>query len=227
MKLRALLIGDIRFQYKYGFYFLYLVFSVLYIALLYALPQDWLSKAGVLMIFTDPAAMGLFFMGAIVLLEKGERVLDSIAVAPIRPHEYMLSKLLSLAVISVVVALAVALAGGIRLHPFYFVAGVLLGSCLFSCVGLIIASHSTTLNAFLLLSIPAEIVINLPAIAYLFGYRPAWLILHPGVCMIELCENGALALPCVFILALWTTLCGVLARRSVIKLLREVGGVKL
>jgi fluoroquinolone transport system permease protein len=38
MKLKALLRGDVRFQYKYGFYFLYLLLSVLYIAVLFSLP---------------------------------------------------------------------------------------------------------------------------------------------------------------------------------------------
>lgn len=70
MRLKALLRGDIRFQYKYGFYFIYLLFSVLYIGLLYAFPEKWRGKAAILMIFSDPAAMGLFFMGAIVLFEK-------------------------------------------------------------------------------------------------------------------------------------------------------------
>jgi len=74
MRLKALLIGDIRFQFKYGFYFLYLIFTILYVGMLYALPAAWRERAAVLMIFTDPAAMGLYFMGAIVLFEKGERV---------------------------------------------------------------------------------------------------------------------------------------------------------
>ena len=41
MKLLALLRGDVRFQFKYGFYLLYLFFALFYIGLLAALPQDW------------------------------------------------------------------------------------------------------------------------------------------------------------------------------------------
>jgi hypothetical protein len=43
--------------------------------------------------FFRPAAMGLYFMGAIVLFEKGERVLDSLAVSPAGAGMYALSKL--------------------------------------------------------------------------------------------------------------------------------------
>jgi fluoroquinolone transport system permease protein len=63
MRERALLIGDIRFQFRYGFYYLYLVFAILYSGLLLALPDGWRERIALVMIFTDPAAMGLYFMG--------------------------------------------------------------------------------------------------------------------------------------------------------------------
>lgn len=91
-RLLALLRGDVRFQFKYGIHGLYLLFSLLYIAILSAFPQPWREKAAMVMIFTDPAAMGLFFMGAIVLFEKSERVLDSIAVSPVKAREYVLDR---------------------------------------------------------------------------------------------------------------------------------------
>ena len=70
MRLRSLTLWDMRFQLKYGF-----LFSV------YgsdgALRRCAAGNAGIMagkvapiLIFSDPAAMGLFFMGAIILLEK-------------------------------------------------------------------------------------------------------------------------------------------------------------
>lgn len=227
MRFKALLLGDVRFQFKYGFYFLYLVFTILYIALLYAFPAAWREKAAVLMIFSDPAAMGLFFMGAIVLFEKSERVLNSIAVSPVKPLEYVLSKIISLAVISSVVAFAIAIGGKITIHPIYFTLGVFLGSCLFSAIGLMIAANITTLNRFVVATVPAEIIINAPAIAWLFGWRPPLMLFHPGVCILELCENGDKALPAAFILAAWTVLFTWLAYRVMKKSLRALGGVKI
>lgn len=227
MRMKALLFGDIQFQFKYGFYFLYLVFSILYIGLLMALPSDWREKAGILMIFTDPAAMGLFFMGAIVLFEKSERVLNSIAISPVKPFEYVLSKLCSIAIISTVVALVIGIASGIISNIFGFIIGVFLCSCLFSSVGLIVASLVTTLNQFVIATIPAEILINLPAIAYLFGFKKRWLLFHPGVCMIELCTNGQNAFIAIIILIIWSLLFITLTCRLVKKMFQSVGGVKL
>jgi fluoroquinolone transport system permease protein len=211
----ALIRGDIRFQFKYGFYFLYLVFSVLYISLLSALPTAWRAQAAVLMIFTDPAAMGLFFMGAIVLFEKSERVLNSIAISPVKPMEYVVSKLVTIAVISTGVGLLIGAGGGVIHNPLYFVAGVFLGSCLFSSVGLMVAANISSLNQFIVATIPAELLINIPAIAWMFGWKPGILLLHPGVCIIELCDNGVYALPALAILIVWTALSTLAAERVV------------
>lgn len=227
MRLKALFFGDVRIQVKYGFYFIYIVFTVLYIGLLYAFPQAWREKASVLMIFSDPSAMGLFFMGAIVLFEKSERTLNSIAVSPVTPREYVLSKLLSIAVISVLVAVVIAFFGFRDIISVYFIIGVFLCSCLFSAVGLVVAAKSTTLNDFILSTIPAEIIINVPAIAYLFGWDHRWLLLHPGVCMIELCRNGPYTLPAVLILILWTVLAAHAAEKASVKMFKSMGGIKL
>ncbi|MEL7604036.1 MAG: ABC transporter permease [Bacillota bacterium] len=227
MRMTALIRGDIRFQFKYGFYFLYLVFSVLYISLLSALPIAWKAQAAVLMIFTDPAAMGLFFMGAIVLFEKSEQVLNSIAISPVKPIEYVISKLVTIAVISTGVALLIGAGGGVIGNPLYFVPGVFLGSCLFSAVGLMVAANIASLNQFIVATIPAELLINIPAFAWMFGWKPGILLLHPGVCIIELCDNGAHALPALAILIVWTALITLAAERVVRNSLRSLGGVKL
>jgi len=227
MRIKSLLRGDVRFQMKYGFYFIYLLFSLLYIGLLYALPDAWRSKAAILMIFTDPSAMGLFFMGAIVLFEKSERVLDSIAVSPAKPREYVLAKLVSIGLISTAVGLVIRISAGVVTNPALFIAGVFLGSCMFSAIGLIIACKIKTLNEFILTTIPAQLLINIPAIIWIFWYRESWLLIHPGVSMIVLFEGSKGALPALLFLLLWTALFFEIACCAVGKMLKSVGGVRL
>jgi fluoroquinolone transport system permease protein len=227
MRMVALFSGDIRFQIKYGFYFLYLVFTVLYVGLLFALPAAWREKAALLMVFSDPAAMGLYFMGSIILFEKGSRTLNSLAVSPVTPREYTFSKLLSISVISTLVGAVISFAGGGASMNAGFFAGVFLCSCLFSAIGLIVAAKSMTLNAFILSTIPFELVINVPAIAYLFGWNRSWLLVHPGVCMIELCQNGRYSLPAFLVLFIWTVLAVLLAVNASSKMYRTMGGMKL
>lgn len=96
MRLKKLFLLDMRFQAKYGFYFLYAVLTVIYIAVLFAFPENWKEKAAAILIFSDPASMGLFFMGAIVLLEKSQHTTCALAVSPVHATEYVIAKVSSL-----------------------------------------------------------------------------------------------------------------------------------
>lgn len=227
MRLLRLARGDIRFQFKYGFYFLYLIFSILYITLAYILPHDWRQTAVLVMVFTDPSALGLFFMGAIVLYEKSERVLDALAVSPVSVSEYVVSKLLSIGLISSLIALLIAVSSRLSFQPFYFICAVFMGSCLFSSCGLILAAKSSTLNDFILSTIPFQIAIILPALAYLFGWQPAWLLIHPGASMIELMMAGHYRWFAFIMLFVSAGLACYLAYKVVSKMFRTLGGAKL
>ncbi len=227
MRARALVFSDIRFQFRYGFYTIYILFTLVYVGLLYALPDAWREDAALIMIFTDPAAMGLFFMGAIVLFEKNERVLDSIAVSPVSAAEYTLSKLLSIGVISTLVAAVIGFAAGVIHFPLLFLASVFLCSCLFSALGLIFACRISTLNQFILVTVPAEILTVVPAVLWMFWLQSDLWLLHPGAAMLMLCSGRGAALPAFLSLLAWTVFFGFLAVKTVHRMLQSVGGVKL
>jgi fluoroquinolone transport system permease protein len=203
MRFWRLTIGDIRFQWKYGFYALYAIFAVAYLLTLSAVPEDVRRTVATVMIYTDPAAMGLFFMGAIILLEKSQRVNSALAVSPVRAWEYMLAKLLSLALIGILVGGVLAVAGGIP-HLLQCVVAILLASFLCSACGLIAAERSRSLNQFILLTVPFELLLCLPPVLLLFGIGSPWLMLHPGVSAVWLIYGAAPSVPlCVLSLLLW------------------------
>ncbi len=227
MRIQALLVGDIRFQWKYGFYFLYLVFTLLYILLLQVVPSSWKDTASLALVFSDPAAIGLFFMGAIILLEKSENTLQSIAISPVRPLEYVLAKMGSLSLLSALVGFAIRLCV-IRIErPILFFLGVFLGSCLFSAIGILVATKTKTLNQFIVLTIPFELVINIPAFLYLFGWKSPLMLLHPGACVIELCDNGSNWLLALLLLLAWTGGVTLLAVKYMGRYFFSLGGSKL
>lgn len=226
MRLRSLLMGDVRFQFKYGFYFLYLLFSLLYVALLSAFPEEWRIAAAALMILTDPAAMGLYFMGAILFYEKSERVLDSLAVSPVRPLEYVLSKLFSIGLISTIAGLTIGAAGGVGGQPLCFSVGLLLCSCLFSAIGLLLACKTSTLNQFILATVPAELAAFFPALFWLFGNRTPLYLLHPGVCMVALATGEDHPAAALLSLLFWTALFTYLACNATARTLNPKGGIR-
>ncbi len=163
-----LMFGDVRFQYKYGFYFTYGIFCILYVALLYVFPESWREKAAVIMIYSDPAAMGLFFMGAIVLLEKSQRVLNALAVSPVTVSEYINAKIGSLMLISLLTSFLIAIAAGLD-NMVSLLASTALTSAIFTLLGLIVATRIKSLNQYAVMSAPLEIVCFCPPIVYLFA----------------------------------------------------------
>jgi fluoroquinolone transport system permease protein len=170
--------------------------------------------------------MGLFFMGAIILLEKSEQTMQSLAVSPIKAVEYVLAKLLSLAILATVVGFFIGLSAMRIEKPLFFFLGVFLGSCLFSALGLLVATKAKTLNQFIVYTIPFELIINLPAFAYLFGWKPNLVVLHPRVCVLELCGNGSNPLLALLVLSAWTGGITLLATKQMEQYFLSLGGAK-
>lgn len=186
MRIKNLVLGEFLFVYKYGIVFLYFIFTMVYICFLTAVPVSARGIAITILVFTDPAAMGLFFMGAVVLFEKSQRVESSLGVSPIKISEYIFAKVIPLMLIGVIVSMILCLffeKKGIGLVMI----GVGLASTLFSFCGLMVGSNIKTLNGFMIATVPFEIILCIPALLFLFGVIKSKLwILHPGVAAINL-----------------------------------------
>ena len=226
MRLKKLFLLDMRFQAKYGFYFLYAVLTVIYIAVLFALPENWKEKAAAILIFSDPASMGLFFMGAIVLLEKSQHTTCALAVSPVHATEYVIAKVSSLSAISLVVAAILALAADAdNLHIVLF--GTFISSVIFTLFGIIVATKIASLNQFILWTVPTEAVCFVPAILHLFKITPAWCGYYPvNVCMDMVSGHSSSAIGFWGVVAT-TVILFVLSRFCVLKMWDSMGGVKL
>ena len=226
MRLKSLFLFDMRFLARYGFYFLYAALTVVYVLILLALPENWREKAAVILIFSDPAAMGLFFMGAVVLLEKSQRTPCAAAVSPVRTVEYITAKVGSLSVISLVVAAISALAAGLN-HLWIVLPGTAVSGIIFTLSGIIIATKTTSLNQFLLWTIPIEILCFVPAILHVFKITPAWFQYYfANVCIDMISGHIPSAAGVLGVMAL-TAVLFAFAGVCVLKMWDSTGGVKL
>ena len=97
MRIRALISQEFRFLLKYGIVVIYMIFTILYLGILNVVPESIQIQVAAVLILSDPAAMGLFFMGAVVLLEKSQRIDSALAVSPIRISEYVIAKAIPMA----------------------------------------------------------------------------------------------------------------------------------
>lgn len=227
MRMRNAIFGDIRFQWKYGFYLIYAVLCVIYIAVLNSLPLSIKPQLTAILIFSDPAAMGLFFMGAIILLEKSQRVLNAIAVSPMKYSEYICAKVLALALISLIVAAAIGLSVGAGDLPMILL-GTLFSSIVFSLLGIIAATKIESLNQFMVVSMVIEIICFVPPI--LAVVRPDWeiLSLFPFDAAMRLIYGSSNSILLdITINLLLIAILYVISYKQVKKMFERVGGVRL
>lgn len=226
MRIMKLILGDIRFQFKYGFYFIYTLFCALYVFLLFIFPETWREKAASIMIYSDPAAMGLFFMGAIVLLEKSQRVLNALAVSPVKAIEYVAAKVISLMLISVLVSLVLAFAAGLRNIPEVLFATALT-SIIFTLLGLIAATKISSLNQYIIITAPLELICFVPPAIYLFVPSDImqWYPLNGSMALISNYSRNPLRDITMLLIVIVCLL--LIAQHATMKMWKSLGGVKL
>lgn len=191
MRLMNTFKNDIRFQVKYGFYFLYAFFSAVYIVLLRMTPAEYKGIVGSLIVLTDPAMLGIFFIGGIWLLEKGEGLHRFWRISPLRPIEYVLGKSISLAALSTLSAdLIVWLGMGRIYHVLYLSVGVFIGAVIFNLVGLIIATYAHSVNHYMLIAILPSIFVSIPPLLTAFNFTHPVLEAFPGTALWHLIVNA-------------------------------------
>ncbi|GCF92123.1 ABC transporter permease [Enterococcus florum] len=227
MRLKQAILKDSYFQWKYNFYFIYGVVCLVYVVILNELADAIQAQATTILIFSDPAAIGLFVMGAIILLEKSQRVLNSLAVSPLKPQEYILSKVGSLLILSVLFAVILYLPTEKK-----SVAHMLLGTCFasiqFSLLGLIAGSPIRSLNQFVLASVGIELVCFIPPILSILREDYGFLKFHPFSATIRLIHGSSGSLIVdggvnIALMILLYQICLVQVR----KMFRQLGGAKL
>ncbi len=223
MKWKTCILWDVRFQIKYGFYLLYGLLTLLYLLLLHALPAPWRQNAAAILILSDPAAMGMFFMGAIVLLEKSQRVPWALAASPVSAARYTAAKTISLSLIALVVAGILAYSVSMPSLP-QVLAGTLLCSFIFTLLGIVIAARVTSLNQFILWTVPVETVGFLPAILHLFRPSASMLQYWPTSFCIDMIVGKGLCVPSLIITLAAIALLFPAARQSVQKMWNRTGG---
>ena len=168
-------------------------------------------------------------MGALILLEKSQRITNSIAISPVTVEEYILGKIVSVGIISEIVGVILMLQGHTE-NYFWCAIGIFAGSVIFSLCGIIVGAKIESLNQYIIGTLPFEIMGFLPVILYRIGFM--WdnklMIIHPGCSVMRLIEGDTeMAVGAVASIVIWIILLFWRADISVRKMFRKSGGVKL
>ncbi len=218
MKLLKLLWGDIRYQLKYGFYLAYAIVAVFYVVVLALVPLQFSKQVVAFIIFSDPAALGFFFVGGIFLLERDEDLHSYFAILPIVNWYYILAKVISLALISLIVALLISLVGATSTVNYSLLSlAVILGATLFTALGIAVATCSKSINHYFVLSLFASIILMIPLLLFYFDVLNSFFQFFP-VPLLLIVLQMAVGLPSVIspwlamlVLTFWTALAYVIA----------------
>lgn len=159
--------ADIKFQMKHGFYAVYVVLSIMYIVILNFIPMSAKSVVLPILVYTDPAALGMFFIGGMVLLEKEQGVLSLLYITPLKVHEYIISKVLTLGIISTLAAVGISLVVNIQTNYILLILGTLLSAIFYTLIGFLMASKSKTVNDYILKIVPVAMLVILPCLTFI------------------------------------------------------------
>jgi fluoroquinolone transport system permease protein len=128
-------------------------------------------------------------VSALLLLERGEGTLVAQGVTPLRDDEYLASKLLTLAALSLVegVVIAAALVG---LDPrlILMALGITLAAALLCIAGVGLVVRYESINEFIMPSVLYTFLLSLPVLGYFGLGTQAWYLPHPIQGPIELMQ---------------------------------------
>lgn len=219
--------SDITFQFKQGFYYVYIFLTIIYMVIIAKLPDGAIKNMAIpLTVFSDPSLIGFFFIGGIAMLEKSQGILKYIAVTPLTPMEYLLSKAASLSLVSLFAGCVITLATfkGTA-NWIILMTGIVLSSVFFTLYGFIAAAKSRTINEYYIKMVPYMLLIIFPCFSVI-GFKYSWLFdIFPSVSGLKLilgAQNGLTllgAVPYLIILLLMDFLILKLAERTYQKMI--------
>lgn len=179
-RLAATLALDARLQARNR---IYVVIGIVALAL--ALPLRALFTPAQLHFFMPVLALSgvgltaLLLVGVLVMLERGEGTLDVVLVSPLRPHEYLASKILTVSALAVVEGVAIALVTyGPGFSVGWLVIAIALRAGLVAAVGIAVAVRYRQLTEFLVPLAALGLLLDLPLVWYFqLSTSPVFLLL--------------------------------------------------
>lgn len=196
MRLLYAVWADMCFQFKQGFYLVYVLITIIYLIILSFFSEDILSIGLPLVVFSDPSVLGLFFIGGIIMLEKMQGILSVLVISPLRTVEYILSKLISLAFVSVLAAFSITVFShyGSANYLLVFLATVLT-SGIFTLCGIMITAGCNTVNQYMIKTVPYMLLFVFPCFSLIgFPYSELFTLI-PSVAALRLMLGAYTGMP--------------------------------
>jgi fluoroquinolone transport system permease protein len=181
----ASLLCDIRLQLRNGFYAASVFVTVVWAAVFSQLPRFDASGVWAGMVAGNLFITTFYFIGGLVLLERDEGSLAARSVTPLKPSEYLASKVLTLSALAAaentVLTLLLAWLGFLRFGTslVFLILGIVLLSVILCLAGFAVIVRYRSINEFLMPSMLYVLALGLPLIEYFGLWRSPLFLLHP------------------------------------------------
>ncbi len=109
-----------------------------------------------------------FLVGVLLMLERGEGTLDVVLVSPLRPAEYLASKLITVTALALVESVLIAgIAYGLGFSFPWLAVAVFLRAGLVAAIGVAVGVRYRSITQFLMPAIALTVAFDLPVLWYL------------------------------------------------------------
>lgn len=179
-RLLSTLVWDMRRQFRNGFYYVSAFAAVVLIIVLKQVGDVHWAMLFPPIILENLVLNGFYFMAGLVLLEKGEGTLEAQIVTPLRPWEYLVSKALSLGILSLFETLIIVVViAGFGFNWLLLIAGIVFLTTFYAFYGFVVVARYDSISEFLMPSALWTMGFSLPLL-YTFDLWRSWVMfLHP------------------------------------------------
>ena len=185
--MKKLLTYDILLQWRQGFWMIYFVVCLMYLAILFSIPSENRLFISILFVLSDTSVLGVTFVGALILLEKQQNVLQSLFVTPMKLNQYLWSKTISLGLIALTMSfLLLVLPNKVDGYLWVRIYAVVTSSIIFTLMGIGFGSRVNTINQYFGTILMGSMIILLPVVPFLLWEQFSWLVIFPFNAALEI-----------------------------------------
>lgn len=182
----SLVLHEARLQYRYGIYFAYAFVIGFYLLMIWGLAEKLPGWGAGIVIFSDPAAVGFFFLGALMMLEKSEGVRLAIGITPMTARAYFWAKCITLTGMATLAAILMGLFVHSDVRFAILLPTVVLTSIQYLAIGVPVARLFGTVTSYLIGATFALLPFVLPAAFALQDPMSVWMMLIPAAAQLRL-----------------------------------------
>jgi len=190
--LTRLVVWDMKVQAREHVYLFTVLTTLAFSTVIWLLPDRAADTVVTGVLFLDPAVVGAGFVGAIVLMERSQNTLVALAVSPARPADYVLSKIITLTLLTFAGGMALVCAAYWPVPLDQAVRFIIAMACTGSLGvvgGVLLVATANSMNHYIARAFPVSVVLYLAFLAHFDVIEGvwAWVLfgLNPGHAMLR------------------------------------------